>query len=546
MYHHLSLDEQTKELFGIEVPQDDGTVKWYVFNKLQFGYKPAVWVMTRLLGSAMNYFRSLAIKAGVFVDDGGNVHKNPKVAYTEMYFMLTVLQICGWNINWEKAQLVPTQVLTFQGFEIDFVKMEYRLPEWKRSFILKFARNMLEACKEGNYIQARDVSSVLGKLISCNKSHGTVFQVALRHSQQVLGLAVMHKGHDEEPDWDISLKLDDQCIRELDFAIEYLAEHNGNPFPLQSEIEVYSMDGVSYFTDEAEKFKNKNRTVFASDASDRVAFVYEAGEFKLVDEYAFTEEEQRQGSGQRELQSVKKTLESKESYLQENPGRIYWITDSQNVKYFLKKGSRAEHIQKDVLDIKIMENKLKVQIVPIWSPRTALPIVLADLGSKYFKSTDEWSIDRGTFKKVIRNIGLKPTIDCFATRENKMCDRFYSLFPQIGTEAIDFYAQELKKGEVYWVCPPASQVAKAMRHLLSQKTRVMAYISFPEWKSQNYWPIMVQGKEFTESVVAVHYSRPFFKSYNEATTVFKGKTSFRFITVLINTDGLPFPRVAYN
>ena len=111
------------------------------------------------------------------------------------------------------------------------------------------------------------------------------------------------------------------------------------------------------------------------------------------------------------------------------------------------------------------------------------------------------------------------------------------------TEAIVFYAQELKKGEVYWVCPPASQVAKAMHHLLSQKTRVMDYVSFPEWKPQNYWPIMVQGKEFTESVVAVHYSKPFFKSYNEATTVFKGKTSFWFITVLINTDGLPFPRV---
>jgi hypothetical protein len=537
MYHHMQIAQKAKQYFGFAVPQEDGTVKYYVMDVMPFGYGPAMAVLDWALNPAMNLFRQEAIKTGVFVDDGLNTDKNPRVVYEEIKFILTMLQIYGWNISWSKCQLIPVQVLLYQGFLVDLVAMEYRAPVEKVEYVDMLTGELIQNCQLGHAVQAKDLAGILGKYISLRRSHGNAFQVALRHTQNVLGKAVMHRGMDYKPDWKVSVQLDNQSIREMQFVKKHLNSMNGNPFPLQEKVEVFNLNGEIFKSEEAYRWGYSSYQVFASDASEEVAFVYEAETFNMVKEFAFNAAEKRRGSGPRELFSVLKTLQSSAEYFRENPSRVYWVTDSQNVYYFLKKGSCNEEIQKDVLRIKELEMEYRIQVVPIWKPRETQIIVAADEGSKAYLSTDEWSMDNGTFKKVVNYLGLKPTVDGFATSMNTKCEKYFSKYPQVGSSGLNFFAQKLDPMETYWICPPASQVAQAVQHMLQQEGRIIAYVSFPEWKSSNFWPVMVRGEVFASFVCAAFYSKPNFRKFNAAPSAFEGKTTFRMITVIVNTGG---------
>jgi len=136
--------------------------------------------------------------------------------------------------------------------------------------------------------------------------------------------------------------------------------------------------------------------LFVSDSSDTHAFVYRAdGAFDYVADFKFSAEQAASSSSHRELQAVRLALLHNETYFSNlAPLKIYWQTDSRNLCTFLSKGSKKPSIQKDVFKVKKLEKKLNVMVIAIWTPREHGRIFLADLGSKFSLSTDEWSVDR--------------------------------------------------------------------------------------------------------------------------------------------------------
>ena len=161
-----------------------------------------------------------------------------------------------------------------------------------------------------------------------------------------------------------------------------------------------------------------------SDASDTHSYLYEMDKFTFVHEFKFIKEESNASSGYRELLSVIKFIESYQKDKFTNQTVIYWLTDSQNLYSFLKKGSRKLYIQKEILKVKKFEADMGVIIIPVWTFRDDENIKLADLGSKFEKSTDEWSIDPQTYIDICNYFQAKPTVDCFATTLNRKCKRF--------------------------------------------------------------------------------------------------------------------------
>ena len=538
MYHHMHLSENAKKYFGFMVPNEQTNEReYYVMDVLPFGFGPAMAVMNDVLNPLLNFVRQQGVKVGCFVDDGAIVAKNPYVAFEQAWFCRIVLQCAGWNLSWDKCQIIPDHVMVYQGFIIDQARSEYRLPEEKRGFLVQLAQEFLDHAKKGRLVQAKDMAGLLGKLIACRRSHGQVMSVALRYSQNLLGRAVMNRGPDFDPDWEVSVRLNNQAIREIEFAKNRLEVANGHPFPARKEFEVLNKTGEIFRAEEGLSQGYTDYQVIASDASDKIAFVYEAGHFRMVENFYFSEEESMISSGHRELLSILKTLESRRDYFQKSEKRIFWITDSQNVFYFMKRGSAKEDIQRDILRIKELESELGIYLTVIWAPRGTRTISWADAGSRMHKSTDEWSIDRKSYFKIIRSIGVEPTIDGFASRINTKCDRFFSKFPQLYADGVDFFAQTLSDREVYWLCPPPSKLAELLRHMDNQSIHLEAYISFPEWPSSNFWPMLIKGDRFVSEVAAVFYSRPTYVAHNWENSVFRGFRTFRFITVYMVWKG---------
>lgn len=532
MYHHLNLEDEAKEYFGFMVPNSDsGEPEYYIMDVLPFGFGPAMAVMNEILSPTLNFVRRQGINVGCFVDDGAVVHKNPYVAFVQAWFCRIVLQCAGWNLSWDKCEIVPGQVITYQGFIVDQTKMEYRLAEEKRQYICQLAKELIEYASSGRPVQARDWAGVIGKMVACRRSHGQAMAIGLRYSQNLLGRAVMHRGPDFDPDWDTSVHLNGQAIREMAYVTHRLETSNGHSFPIRKEFEILNRTGELFKPEEGLRSEQEQYQVIASDASDKVAFVYEAGQFRMVENFFFDETEGALSSGHRELLAIKKTLTAKQEYFRNSEKRVFWITDSQNVYYFMKRGSAKEAIQEDILSIKEKEEELGIYLTVIWAPRETTTISWADAGSRMHKSTDEWSIDRNTYFKIIKTVGVEPTVDGFATRINRKCDRFYSKFPQLHAEGVDFFAQELSQKEVYWLCPPPTRLAEVLRHLENQKFPIEAYISFPDWPSGNFWPMLIKGKYFRPEVATAFYSRPCYISHNWEKSIFRGYKGFRFITV---------------
>ena len=535
MFHQLKLHPKARELFGFQLPHPSKPeMEYFTFEVLQFGCKPAVFYMDRLMKPVMNYLRGLGLKIGLYIDDGMLVNLDRQVLELETKLTMAVLNMAGWEINWEKTQLIPQQIVQYQGFLIDFQQGKYFYPEQKLEKVNQLAIDILVKGEMKKRQPAEKLASFLGKVCASRRSHGRSVQIGLRHTQHLLGRSVMHRGVDQEPDWLVQVSLDGQSIEEIRQVRSILMTRNGQRWKYPQEFEIASTAGFRLKIKEEYADPDQVFDVFVSDASDTQVFIYEASKFKIVEDFGFSEEEKKYGSGRRELLAVLKMLEHRKLEVSEGCKRVYWVTDSQNLFHFLRRGSRRQDIQKDVMKVKKFEQELGIEIIPVWEPRSTLPIVLADLGSKTHLSTDEWGIDQKTFLKIQSRFGITFSVDGFALSSNTKCQKFFSKIPQVGSAGVNFFAQILSSSEYYYLTPPVSLVLPTIKHILAQQDRVVAVVSFPAWKNTNYYSSVIQGNQWAPYVMEAFFTSPVYVPGNQASTVFSGRKQFRFVSILIN------------
>ena len=278
--------------------------------------------------------------------------------------------------------------------------------------------------------------------------------------------------------------------------------------------------------------------LYVSDASDSHAFVYKAdGSFEYVRDFEFSELESNLGSGHREILAVKFALSSDpDQFRHEQPKKLYWQTDSRNCFNFLLRGSRRPKIQRDVFIIKKMEKALNVLIIPVWTPREQARLVLADLGSKFSNSTDEWAIDRSQLMQVFETLHCWPTVDAFAASHNHICENFYSLLPQLNSAGVNFFAQTLSTVEVYFCCPPVKLIVPCFKFLVS-KVGIQAILMVPEWTSAPHWPFLFNGVAWREHITEIDTVQArFFYTNNASSSVFTRKPKFRMLALKIQVS----------
>ena len=86
-------------------------------------------------------------------------------------------------------------------------------------------------------------------------------------------------------------------------------------------------------------------------------------------------------------------------------------------------------------------------------------------------------------------LNIQPTIDAFASSENAVCQRFFSKWPQIGSEGVNFFTQELRKEEVYFCCPPVKDAGHMIKRL-GRFPGVTALVVVPAWEGSTYWSLL--------------------------------------------------------
>ena len=539
MYHQVFLDPSVTELFGFSYKNPDGSLSFYKYLRLPFGVASAVYLTDCLIRPIKHFCHRHNVDVSIYIDDGLTVEINYFKCLLSTYFVMSVLLCSGWHLQLSKCQLEPVRRIQYLGFILNSSTMIISLPVVKIQKVLILIDNILSAFDSNDPVSVKILASLLGKLCHAYFSHGDFIRVIARNSNHALGVYTTQYG------WEGSLFVNLDMFQELSLCKEHFVPLNGQPIRTESKsIEVISPLQVSFLIDNIDpKDFDKSYNVFVSDASDHMAYSFKAGDCKIVSDYLFTPQETELSSGHRELLSIIKAFEHYSNYFSTLKGQIViWITDSMCLYSFLRIGSRNLVIQKLLIQLKILEFKYSLKIIPKWLPRDSSLITLADCGSKLFKSSNEFGISLNDFNFLQDHFSIKFTIDCFATSKNNKVEKFISPFPQLNCYDIDFFTCSLTSSEYYFIHPPISVLSRVFNKLRLYDD-ITAVVVLPVWPTYPFWNSIIKGSCFTPFIKDFLLWDPFYIA-STPKNFFNGHKPFKTLALLIHTGkeyAIPLP-----
>ena len=540
MYHQVHLDPAVTELFGFCYKNADNSYSFYKYLRLPFGVASAVYLVDALIRPVKHFCHRHNIDVSVYIDDGLTVELNYFKCLLSTYFVLSVLLCAGWHFQLSKCQLEPVRRIQYLGFILDSSKMIISLPIVKIQKVLFLLDKILLAFDSNDPVDVTILASFLGKLCHAYFSHGDFIRVVARNSNHALGVYTSQYG------WKGALFVNADMFQELSLCKEHFVSLNGQPIRTESKtIEVFSPHQTSFLIDNIDPNDlNKHCNIFVSDASDHSAFSFKAGDCKIISDYLFTPQEAELSSGHRELLSIVKAFEHYSNYFATLKGQlVIWITDSMCLYSFLRIGSRNLVIQKLLIQLKILEFQYAIRIIPKWMPRDSSLITLADLGSKLFKSSNEFGISSNDFQFLQSYFSIKFSIDCFATSKNCKVEKFISPFPQLNCFDIDFFTVSLTSSECYYIHPPISLLSRVFNKLKLYED-ITAVVVLPLWPTYPFWNCIVKGSYFNSFVKNFLLWDPYYIA-STPNNFFNGHKTFKTLALLIHTGkdyAIPLPK----
>ena len=442
--------------------------------------------------------------------------------------MLRLFKQAGWNIAYKKSNLIASQSLLYQGFISNSLRMMYYTSGDKQSKYLNSLRNMLAEHNHEGSIHVKIAASVLGKIQSLKKSHGSVVSVIPRNTYNELGRQVIIHG------WNSKVTFR-KGLQELEFFLHHLHTFNGKA------ISNAKLGAMTVTQREVGRMINNIKqtaipipNLLLTDASEERAFSLFHGEIVELQNYEFNSDEKTLSSGHRELLALISFMQYNISINKKfSAPIIYWETDSQLCYYFLHHGSKNSDTQKQIVKVKLMEIQLAVTIIPVWTRRSHCRMLIADEGSRFSSDSDLWGIPRFMLNSIFSYFNCEPTVDGFANHTNRICTKYISKFLDNENMAIDFFSHSPSEKEVYYLCPPVSKIGRTIRKIESTVGPLYILVC-PMWTSASWWPLLHNGSSYQKLIRALFIfdCKPDLFHNMEVDTIFS--KSMKFIAFLMH------------
>ena len=231
-------------------------------------------------------------------------------------------------------------------------------------------------------MKAKDFASVLGTINAGYKALGPISRILLRSSYSQLSSLVQpldpSTGIFVPPNWKVNIRITDKIVRELSLLKSQLSIINGQPITsvktgitldkilrkVSNEVNqaithpdvIAVQPSSSTFKAQTSNFppchKGMDMKVFASDSSDTTEFAFNVECPDQTFEAFMSTETQQTSSGHRELKSVLDCVLNHPNYFSSDlPLKVYWLTDSQNLYYWLRQGSKQPTVQADIFQL---------------------------------------------------------------------------------------------------------------------------------------------------------------------------------------------------
>ena len=214
-YMHLPIAEHDRKYFRFMF----NGIK-YECTGMPFGLAPAPRIATKFLQPAIKYLRRRGIRCTVYIDDIIILARSREQSIRHTQVAVDLLHKLGFGIHPDKLQAEPRQSVEFLGFQVNSVKMQFRVPREKVRDLRRQIHSTIQMSERGT-LTVRRFASLIGKI---NFLRGAVSAAPL-HIWPLLQLHA--KAFKRAAEWDKHMSLSPRVLSELQWWQEEVQDWNG-------------------------------------------------------------------------------------------------------------------------------------------------------------------------------------------------------------------------------------------------------------------------------------------------------------------------------
>lgn len=524
-YHHIEIYEEHRTYLGFSIEQD-GKIKYFVFNVLPFGIASAGHIFSKVLRVLVSYWRSQGHKVIMYLDDGIGGHSDCSKARVLSQYLQKSLPEFGLLIAIDKCHWEPVFRLEWLGYCLDMSVARIYVTDERIKRLEAAIDSVLYQIRVSslNVVKVRVVASVVGQVISLQTVMGKIvslktralYECILSRASWEAPILVTQDAINELVFWRTKarfMNLNGRAIKEnLEAEVELFcdasAEGYGGYFSVTNNVaHCFGTDSICE-TILSEKETCSESTTDLCDQSaeckggDSVSRGATCDGIKACNEAcsqfpevkfgvgcsqevvgSWSKQEMLKSSTWREAEAIRRILVSNLAVFEGKKLKIY--SDNKNVKTVLRSGSTKVDLQTIALQIYNVCEKRDITLIPEWIPREKN--TRADFLSRCH-DCDDWEINNLVFRDLDNRWGPH-TVDRFATNYNNKCMRFNSRWWVPEAEAVNAFDQDWSN-DCNWMVPPPRLISLCFEKI--EKDQASGTLVVPEWKSAPFWTKLVQ------------------------------------------------------
>lgn len=421
----------------------------FEFQCLPFGLSLAPLVFTKLMKPVVTHLRNQGLLLVIYLDDLLCINNTYESCIDSVSAARELLESLGFVINKDKSNLLPSQIQTFLGFELNSKHMCLSLPDKKRQNIFK----QTNALSKVRSLTIRDFAAYLGLLCSACPavSYGWVYTKRLEREKF---LALRKSGDDYDKVMNLPSDLDSEFLW---WKNNILTSHN----PIRSGKYMLEIFSDASLTGWGVYCNGERAHGFWSpvESKDHINLL----ELKA----AFIG-----------LQCFAKDLSNMEILLR--------IDNTTAIAYINRFGG-VQHNHLNEVTRQIWQWCEQKKLFIFASYIKSKDNTEADLESRHFNIDTEWDLSSKAFKKISKCFG-NPQIDLFATRLNAKCKTYISWKRDPNAFDIDAFTINWQPF-FFYAFPPFSLILKCLRKIINDEATGIMVV--PYWPSQPWYPLFL-------------------------------------------------------
>ena len=421
---------------------------YYRFRVLPFGLSCSPYFFCKILRSIANHLRSLQLRVCFYMDDILLMASAEKMVEHSNLLLLT-LQRLGWQVNWEKSQLQPTQQICYIGYKISTDHPDgnpiLQIPVER---IRKLRKNIRHILTKG-VCSARSLARIAGQCVSMSKAVLPA-KLLLRNIYRLL----RRRTH-----WEDNLVLDTPTCKDLIWWQDALQNWNGRSISTKA-VEVQ----------------------MATDASQTGWGAHILNSTKQAAGFWDTHMSAAPSNAREMMAVIMGILSFKEDLMNHS---VQVLTDNvSTAAYIMHLGGPSPGLSSMVANLWSICYRLNIHLTARYL--AGRENQTADALSR-IQPQLEWSLHPAVFK-TLENMWGRHTVDRFASLNNHLLPEYNSRYWDPLTRGVDALAQSDWAKENNFVNCPFNMLPQVLQKVL--QTKAVATIIAPWWPGRPWFQIL--------------------------------------------------------